>query len=85
MICEKKQRALLHKVNSELVEFFVRTRRYVADWNEETHWGSDDSFIEHIYFLDDERRLKIMIRNEESGPGWTCERCEGEGGFYAPP
>ena len=57
----------------------------MADWNEETHWGNDDSFIEHMYFLDDERHLKIMIRDEASGPGWTCERCEGEGGFYAPP
>ena len=40
-----------------------------------------DSSIEQMYILDDERRLKIMIRDEESGPGWTCERCEGEGGL----
>eukprot|EP01050_Picozoa_sp_SAG11_P007100 SAG11_NODE_580_length_8367_cov_3.375060_4_plen_96_part_00 len=81
---DAKQHALLQKVNLELLEFFVNTRRYVANCNEETYWKGNANTkcsCEYGYFLDDDRCLKYMYRDEHCGPGWNCKYREGACGF----
>ena len=79
-----KHHALLKKVNLELLEFFVNTRRYVANYKEETYWKGNANTkcsCEYGYFLDNDGCLKYMYRDEYCGPGWICKYREGACGF----
>ena len=75
---------LIKLVNSELKQYFIFKKRYVANWESETNW-QDCIYRDYAYVLDDNRLLRYMYRDDQSGPGWTCICYEGQYGgnrFY---